>query len=175
MPEAGVDARQWILTRLKHAQVDRGLLVSRRVSYFVRVTSGEFVDGRLGRVHGHVKLPPMHPVSHHRAHPHFAITRDELHPSAALNPTFFGKFWRDFDKRVRRFLANSVTAVSQIAFMEVFQKPAIVQMQIKFLIRLVGGLGVGEREQPGFAVRKIEVFPIEQRLIGPVSCYWPLE
>src|SRR5216684_4385747 len=91
MPEPGIDARQWVLTRLKHTQVDRGLLVGRRVSYFVRVASGELVDGCLGRVHGHVKLPPLHPVSHHSAHANFAISRDELHPSATLNPALFSK------------------------------------------------------------------------------------
>ena len=87
MPEAGVGARQRILARLKHAQVDRGLLVCRRVSYFIRVwLPVSWTTGRLRGSSWACKAPPpMHPVSHHGAHSNFAVSRDELHPGATLN------------------------------------------------------------------------------------------
>src|SRR5205085_6403635 len=53
--------------------------------------------------------------------------------------------------------------------------PAIVQVQVKFSVRAIGGALPGNREEPGFSIGESETFGIEQRLIRSISRDGPLQ
>jgi hypothetical protein len=46
--------------------------------------------------------------------------------------------------------------LSHIPFLEVFEQPAIVQMQIKFCVYWFGWFTPCHRKKPGFSIREIE-------------------
>src|SRR5258706_15653792 len=56
-----------------------------------------------------------------------------------------------------------------------FQKPAIVQVQVKFSVRAIGGPLPGNREERGFSIGESETFRIQQWLISSVGGDWPLQ
>ena len=59
--------------------------------------------------------------------------------------------------------------------MEVFQQPAVVQVQIEFCVGLIGRADPRHGEQPRLPVGKREAFGIEERLVGPIGRNGPLQ
>ena len=107
------------------------------MGHFICKAAGEAVHRALRRVHRHVEFFALHPVGHQRPDADLAIARNELDPGAALDSALGRERRGDFHEGIRRLFANARTPVSQIAFVEMFEQPAIIQMQIKFLIHRV--------------------------------------
>ena len=66
-------------------------------------------------------------------------------------------------------------AIGHVAFVEMLEQTAVVQMQIEFGVGLLGRLGPGEREQLRLAVGKVELLRVKQRLIDAVGGHRPLQ
>ncbi len=78
---------------------------------------------------------------------HFAVARCQLHPAAGLDSALSRKFRRHFNEGARRLLANALGSIRHVAFMEMFQKTAVVQVQVVLGVRLIGWAPSRERDR----------------------------
>ena len=119
---------------------------------------------------------PLHAVGHHAralALRHSAKSSCTQRP--ALDAARLRQLRRNLHKRARRLLADALRAVSHVAFVEMFQQAAVVQMQVEFVIGLIGRLGPRQREELRLAIGKRELLRVEQRLIRSIRRHGPLQ
>ena len=91
-------------------------------------------------------------------------------------PRSCAKLRRDLDESIGRLFADARAAIGQIAFMKMFQQPAVIQVQIEFRVGLTPG---GSRQARGnnraLPSGKANPFGVEQRLIGAIGGDRPLQ
>src|SRR5208282_2923493 len=106
---------------------------------------------------------------------HLSVTRCQLNPASSLDSSLASKIRRYFHKGAWRLFANAFGSVRHIAFMEMFQKAPIIQVEIVLGVRLIGWLRPGNRVESGLSVGEIEFPRVEKRLVAAIFSHGPLQ
>src|ERR1700730_2618666 len=117
---------------------------------------------------------PLHSIRHQRTEANPAMPRGQFDPASSLDLSLSRELRRDLYPDVRSLLFNSVHSICQVPFVEVFEQPTIVQMQIKFCVYRFSRFTPCHREKSGFSIREIEALGEQERLIPTIRVDWPL-
>ena len=101
---------------------------------------------------------PLHSIGHQRTDANPTMPRGKIYPASTLDPSLGRELWRDLYPGIGSLFFNPFHSISHIPFVEVFEQPAIVQMQIKFCIHWFTPC---HRKKPGFSIREIEALSKE--------------